>query len=172
MIHLVGKRKLKRRGSPSIIRRTQTPYCQQLLRENRLLLACICVCEGCLPRGAHWFPLWSAWGRGVSFMELIRESSNVYYACMCSNNKRSSDPHGHPPQASDLTSPQVQNQQANQPVVHLNKRHLLDQMLPGLRQYYPPCGPVEPISCSRYGVVVSNLLFRDNLSLRCRLISA
>ena len=59
--------------------------------------------------GAHRSPLWSSWGRGVSFMELITESCKKHYACVRGNNKRSSDPHGHPTQASDLTSPQVQN---------------------------------------------------------------
>ena len=43
---------------------------------------------GSLPRGAHRSPLWSSLGRGVSFTELIRESCNVFYSCMCSNNPR------------------------------------------------------------------------------------
>ena len=91
---------------PIIIRRTQTPHCQRHPREIAFCMR-VCVCVwGCLPRGPHRSPLWSSLGRGVSFMELIRESCSVY--------KRSLDPYGHPPQASDdLTSPQVQKQQAD-----------------------------------------------------------
>ena len=103
LIHLVDCRKVEEEG---IIQHRQLHHDTLLsttsLRESPIVGKCVRVCvRGCLS-------IVELMGTGgLAFIELILGVVYMYHACVRGNNKRSSDLNRHPPQASDLTSPQV-----------------------------------------------------------------